>query len=588
MANWRYNSAALEEHSELLDLVSDTIVVREMSGAIRYWNKAAERLYGFSKNEALGQNYHELLKTEFPKPLADIEQEVLADGSWDGELTHISRDGSVVFVMSRWSATLDETGGQPSFFEIDSDMSERKTAARIGLRALEDRATRDEERLIEMAISEKLLQSKSLELKNADHQRQLRVEERSVELAASDKLLQSKLADIELADQQRELRVEERAVEIASSNKLMRLKVSEAETADDERELRVKERIIELAASEKLLQSKLLEIEIADRHRELRVQERVVELAASEKLLQSKLHEIEVADKQRELRVEERVVELAASEKLLQSKLQEIEVAEMERELRVKERIVELAASEQVLGSKVKELEDSNEELQQFAYVCSHDLQEPLRVISNYTQLLAKRYQGQLDEKADKFIGFTVDAAKRMQDLINALLEYSRLQRNEIRSTSVDCSLVVEMALANLRIVIEETGATVTYDPLPKVEGDVTQLLQIFQNLIGNAIRFRSQAAPCVNITTKREGDLWLFKLRDNGIGIDMQFAERIFLIFQRLHAREDYPGSGIGLAICKKIVIRNGGTIWIESEPDKGTTFLFTLPAASPEHQHD
>jgi PAS domain S-box-containing protein len=586
MTNRRYNSAALEEHSELLDLISDTVVVREMSGAIRYWNKAAEGLYGFTKNEAHGQNYHELLKTEFPKPLSEIEQDVLANGSWEGELTHISSSGSVVFVSSKWSATLDTK--EPAFFEIDSDITERKTATRIGLIALEDKANRDEERLIEKALSEELLQSKSLELKNADHQRQLRVEERSIELAESAKILQTTLAHIEVADQQRKLRVEERAVEIASSNKLMRLKETEAESADDERELRVKERIIELAASEKLLQSKLLEIEVADLQRELRVQERVVELAASENLLQSKLQEIETAEKQRELRVEERIVELAASEKLLQSKLQEIEVAEIERELRVQERIVELADSEQILGSKVRELEESNEELQQFAYVCSHDLQEPLRVISNYTQLLAKRYKGQLDEKADKFIGFTVDAAKRMQDLINALLEYSRLQRNETPSTSVDCSQVVQMALANLGMIVEEQGAIVTYDALPKVEGDVTQLLQIFQNLIGNAIKFRSQNSPCINITATREGELWLFKLRDNGIGMDMQFAERIFLIFQRLHAREEYPGSGIGLAICKKIVVRNGGTIWIESELDKGTTFLFTLPAASVEHHNE
>ena len=225
------------------------------------------------------------------------------------------------------------------------------------------------------------------------------------------------------------------------------------------------------------------------------------------------------------------------------------------------------------------ELERSNEELQQFAYVCSHDLQEPLRVISNYTQLLSRRYKGQLDDKADMFIGFVVDAAKRMQDLINDLLAYSRLQTKAQNVGAVDCTQVVNMALANLEILLTETGATVLYDSLPTVEGDRSQLLQLFQNLISNALKFRSKDAVVIDISAREEDGSWIFAVRDNGIGFDIQFEERIFLIFQRLHTKEEYSGSGIGLAVCKKIVSRHGGRIWVESELGKGATFFFSFP---------
>ena len=297
--------------------------------------------------------------------------------------------------------------------------------------------------------------------------------------------------------------------------------------------------------------------------------------------------EIEKSDEERELRVQERIVELAASEKLLRSKVMEIERSDKERELRVQERIVELAASEELLRSKVMELERSNEELQQFAYVCSHDLQEPLRVIANYTQLLSRRYKGQIDDKADTFIAFAVDASKRMQDLINDLLAYSRLQTIVRSFDSVNCMQVVEMALANLEILLTETGATVHYDSLPIVEGDQSQLLQLFQNLISNALKFRSKEAVVIDISARQDDGSWLFAVRDNGIGFDMQFEDRIFLIFQRLHTKEEYSGSGIGLAVCKKIVLRHGGRIWVESELGKGAIFFFTIPALISESQH-
>jgi PAS domain S-box-containing protein len=236
--------------------------------------------------------------------------------------------------------------------------------------------------------------------------------------------------------------------------------------------------------------------------------------------------------------------------------------------------------AQEVLAKRTLQLERSNAELEQFAYVASHDLQEPLRMITGYTNLLSKRYRGKLDASADEFIGFAVDGANRMRVLINDLLIYSRVGSQGKRPKPTDCELVLSQTLAGLEVVIQESAAKVTHDPLPTVNGDDVQLGQLFQNLIGNALKYRNGHAPMVHIGCERRGSDWLLSIRDNGIGIDPRFAEKIFIIFQRLHTREQYPGTGIGLAVCKRIVERHGGKIWVESEPDKGSTFYFTLPA--------
>jgi signal transduction histidine kinase len=226
------------------------------------------------------------------------------------------------------------------------------------------------------------------------------------------------------------------------------------------------------------------------------------------------------------------------------------------------------------------QLERSNQELEQFAYVASHDLQEPLRVVAGYLQLLERRYKGRLDQDADEFIAFAVDAAKRMQALINDLLAYSRVGRKMKPMEPTDCNQVVAQALKNLRMTIEEFGAVVEVGDLPTVAGDAGQLTLVFQNLIGNAIKFRGETPPVVRIQAKSCPKEWEFSVQDNGIGIDMQYSKRIFLIFQRLHTREEYPGTGIGLAICQKIIERHGGRVWLESQPGQGSTFFFTIPS--------
>jgi len=235
--------------------------------------------------------------------------------------------------------------------------------------------------------------------------------------------------------------------------------------------------------------------------------------------------------------------------------------------------------TEQQLARYTGELARSNAELEQFAYVASHDLQEPLRMVSSFTQLLAKRYRGKLDQDADEFINYAVDGATRMQRLINDLLVYSRVGTRVKPFKSADCNVIFKEARDNLMQAIEESGAVIIQDPLPMVLGDEVQLIQLFQNLVANAIKFRGQEAPQIHVSAEIRGQEWVFAIKDNGIGIAPEHQERIFSIFQRLHHRSEYPGTGIGLAICKKIVERHGGRIWVESQPGEGSTFYFSIP---------
>jgi light-regulated signal transduction histidine kinase (bacteriophytochrome) len=240
---------------------------------------------------------------------------------------------------------------------------------------------------------------------------------------------------------------------------------------------------------------------------------------------------------------------------------------------------VERAAAQEALREKTQALGRSNADLEQFAYVASHDLQEPLRMVSSYMQLFEKRYKGALDPQADKYIAYAVDGAKRMQALIAGLLEYSRTGRQDDPAAPIDTELALDQALTNLRSALEESGAVVTRDPMPPVVGNAAQITRVFQNLVANAVKFRRpDEPPRIHVAAEVRATDALFAVRDNGIGLDPQFAERVFVIFQRLHTRAEYPGTGIGLSVCKKVVERHGGRIWVESEPGAGATFFFTL----------
>ena len=235
--------------------------------------------------------------------------------------------------------------------------------------------------------------------------------------------------------------------------------------------------------------------------------------------------------------------------------------------------------AEENLVRKVEELARSNAELEQFVYVASHDLQEPLRMVAAYTQLLGERFRGKLGEDGDKFIGYASEGAQRMQVLIQDLLAFSRVGRKESAGGSVDCNLVMKEVLRTLESAIQESHAVVTQGDLPEVWADRTQMAQVFQNLIGNAIKFRGKEPPVISVQAEKNGQDWRFSVSDNGIGIPPESAENIFVVFQRLNARSEYPGNGIGLAICKKIIERYGGRIWVESKGGSGSIFKFTLP---------
>jgi signal transduction histidine kinase len=246
--------------------------------------------------------------------------------------------------------------------------------------------------------------------------------------------------------------------------------------------------------------------------------------------------------------------------------------ADLER--RVAERTAELA-------ERAKELARSNAELQQFAYVASHDLQEPLRMVASFTQLLAKRYKDKLDADAQEFINYAVDGATRMQALISDLLTYARIGTQGKSLVPTDCEALFNRVLESLKFAIEESGTVISRDPFPVVMADPQQLGQLFQNLLTNAIKFHGAEPPRVKISVERNGSDWKISVRDNGIGISQEHADRIFVIFQRLHTKTEYPGTGIGLSICKKIVERHGGRIWVEPSPGGGSTFFFTIPVA-------
>jgi signal transduction histidine kinase len=283
------------------------------------------------------------------------------------------------------------------------------------------------------------------------------------------------------------------------------------------------------------------------------------------------------------IRSNDEVADLAGAFDSMTTRLKQITVSRDELAGEIEERKrteAELRAAELERGRLITELQRSNTELEQFAYVASHDLQEPLRMVASFAQLLERKYKDHLDSKANHYIDVVVDGARRMQNLIEGLLAYSRIGRRGDSFQQVNTNEVFEKALANLSESIREIKAVISKDELPLVSGDETQLIQLFQNLIGNAVKYRKpDLPPQVHVSANQEGREWIFSLRDNGIGIEPQYFDRIFLIFQRLHTREHYPGTGIGLSLCKRIVERHHGRIWVESVFNEGTIFFFALP---------
>jgi light-regulated signal transduction histidine kinase (bacteriophytochrome) len=259
----------------------------------------------------------------------------------------------------------------------------------------------------------------------------------------------------------------------------------------------------------------------------------------------------------------------------------EAQVEELRRQLSESQQALEVCRrqAEEARRRSAEELARSNADLQEFAFAASHDLQEPLRTVGGFVGLLQRKYGDRLDAEAQTFIQYAVDGVQRMEGLLRDLLAYSRVNTHAKELTSTDSGVAVREALRNLRTLIVETAAEISCDELPTVCGDASQLVQLFQNLLGNALKFRGEAPPKIEVIVRRDGEFWQFSIGDNGIGIDPKFHKTIFEAFRSLHTRKKYPGAGIGLAICKKIVERHGGRIWVESRLGEGATFHFTLP---------
>jgi signal transduction histidine kinase len=273
-------------------------------------------------------------------------------------------------------------------------------------------------------------------------------------------------------------------------------------------------------------------------------------------------------------------MKVGAADYLLKDRLARLGPAVVRALREAAERAARRQAEAEVAQQAVA-LRQANAELRQFVHVVSHDLQEPMRMVSTYMQRLAKEYQGRLDAEADKFIGYAVEGTKRMQAMLHDLVALSGVESQARAFAATDSAAVLTATLAVLRVAIAESGATVTHDPLPMVRADASQLGQVFQNAVSNALKFRGHAPPQIHVTAQAEGQQWVFAVRDNGIGIAPQYAEQIFAVFRRLHTRAQYPGTGMGLAICKKIIERHGGRMWVASALGQGATFYFTLPAA-------
>ncbi len=322
------------------------------------------------------------------------------------------------------------------------------------------------------------------------------------------------------------------------------------------------------------------EAEFIIANKELTYQNKEKENRAAELVIANK--ELIFQNEEKDKRAAELIIankELAFQNEEKEKRAAELVIANNEL-VKAEKEISELNASlEKKVVGRTSELLRSNKDLEQFAYIASHDLQEPLRMVSSFTQLLERRYKDKLDQEANEFIQYAVDGANRMQILINDLLDYSRISARGKEFTIVDTSQVLGQAISNLHELIAENTALVTNDDLPELIGDESQILRVFQNLIQNALKFKNKSKlPKIHISCTKKNDFYEFAVCDNGIGIDMQYHDRVFTIFQRLHTKEEYSGTGIGLSICKRIIERHGGKIWFQSKVNEGTTFYFTL----------
>lgn len=473
-----------------LEQLKDSIpfLIRDDQDRILQWSGGCASLFGYSAEQALGRSSQDLLQTQWPEPPENIRAALKQTGRWQGELTHVRKDGASIVTASLWISDVSD----PSFFvlEVYSDITKLKQ-------------------------SEKWLRFS---------EEKLRVATMATEVGVW--AWKRGARPITVSDNWRRLFGIPRETEVTFRTWRNALHEEEKDSV-------------------------------------------VAELKA-------------VHAGQPEFQTEYRVVHRDGTTRWVVDRGRAIydSNGDVEEMAGISLDITNRKQAEEDLLRASRELERSNKDLESFAYVASHDLQEPLRTISGFVQLLEQRMGSQLDDKSKLYIQHAVDGSRRMHQMITDLLSYSRISRQPFAPKPVALKDVLEQVLALTRKSIEESGANVVIRELPAVRADASQMIRLFQNLIGNAIKFRSDRPLEIQVAAERQQRVWIFSVKDNGIGLDLKHHERIFQVFQRLHSRQKYPGNGIGLSICKKIIERHGGSIWVESTPDRGCTFFFTLPA--------
>jgi len=479
-------SKEIEELGQLTD--SGPFMIRDSRHRILHWSEGCARLYGFAAEQAKGQVSHELLKTQFPAPLDEMNAAMHQTGRWEGELTHIRADGTIIVTASLW--ILRTGNSAPVVLEISSDITRLKIA--------EQALRRSEE--------------------------QLRAATMATEIGVWAWNQRTRL--ITVSENWKQLFGMPQETEITFDSWRNALHPEDRDRAMEE-----------------------LNAVHADQP-EFNTEYRVVHPDGTMRW----------------------IVDRGRARYDSNGKIAEMAGISLD--------ITKRKQTEEDLLRASRELERSNKDLESFAYIASHDLQEPLRTITGFLQLLEQKAGSRLDEKANQYIQYAVDGSKRMHQMITDLLAYSRVSMQALIPKPIPLRETVDQALALTRKSIEESGARIVIRELPTVRAEASQMIQVFQNLIANAVKFRSERPLKIEIGARREQGFWLLSVKDNGIGLDLSQRDRIFQIFQRLHSRQKYPGSGIGLSICKKIIERHGGTIWVDSIPKDGSTFCFTLPS--------